>query len=79
MPISKRTLRALAGRQAHLVARPAGGNLWVLYHTGFGQVVEDFGWFASQREAEARIAELQAVFGAPGRVLPVKIDTQQLN
>lgn len=79
MALSKRTLRALVGRQSHLVARPVGEQLWVLYHTQFEQVVEDFGWFRSQREAEAKIAQLEALFGTPRRVLPVRVERQQLN
>jgi hypothetical protein len=79
MAFSKRTLRGLVGRPSHLVARPVGNGLWMLYHTQFEQLLDDFGWFRSQREAEAQIAQLETIFGTPRRVFPAQIDPQQLN
>ncbi len=79
MRLPKRALRALVGRQSYLVARPVGENLWMLYHTQFEQLLVDFGWFGSQHEAEAKIAQLEALFGTPRRFFPVPIEPQQLN
>jgi hypothetical protein len=47
--------------QPHLEPRQVAGNLWVLYHIQFEQVLHDFGWFQSRSEAEAKIAEVQRV------------------
>lgn len=45
----------------HLVPRCVDGKYWMLYHTYFEQLVDDYGWFQSQSEAEARIAEIARV------------------
>lgn len=47
--------------QPNLVPRQVQGNLWMLYHVQFEQVLEDFGWFRSRSEAEAKIVEVQRV------------------
>ncbi|HLV98448.1 MAG TPA: hypothetical protein VKT82_07190 [Ktedonobacterales bacterium] len=57
----EQSFNAVGRLQPHLVPRQVQGNLWMLYHIQFEQLLDDFGWFQSRSEAEAKIAELQQV------------------
>ena len=50
----------------------------MLYHTYFEQLVDDYGWFQSRREAEARIAEILRVT-RPARFVPLTPGPDALN
>ena len=62
----------------HLVPRLVSGNLWMLYHVHFEQLLDDFGWFRSRRDAEAKIAELQRV-ALPARFVSLALDPDAVN
>ena len=64
--------------QPHLVPRQVQGNLWMLYHIQFEQVLDDFGWFQSRSEAEAKITELQRV-ATPVRFSSAVPDVDAMN
>ena len=64
--------------QSHLVPRCVDGTLWMLYHVSFEQVLDDFGWFRSRSEAEAKIAELQRIT-APARFVSLALEPDALN
>ncbi len=50
----------------------------MLYHIQFEQLLDDFGWFQSRAEAEAKIAELQRV-ATPVRFSSAAPDADALN
>jgi len=64
--------------QAHLIPRCVDGKFWMLYHVHFEQLLDDFGWFHSRSDAQAKIAELQRVT-APRRFVPVTLDAGAIN
>lgn len=64
--------------QPHLEPRQVSGNLWMLYHLKFEQMLDDFGWFRSRSEAEAKIAELQRVT-TPVRFTSAAPDVDAMN
>jgi hypothetical protein len=70
--------KAMSIVQPHLVPRLVDGNLWMLYHRHFEQLLDDFGWFRSRSEAEAKIAELQQVT-MPARFASLPLDPGAAN
>ncbi len=50
----------------------------MLYHVYFGQLLDDFGWFRSRSEAEAKIAEIQRVT-APARFVSLALEPGAMN
>ena len=62
----------------HLVPRCVDGKYWMLFHTYFEQLLDDFGWFQSQSEAEAKIAEILRV-SRPARFVTLTLDPDALN
>jgi len=62
----------------HLVPRCVDGKLWMLYHVSFEQLLDDFGWFRSRSDAEAKIAELQRIT-APARFVSLALDPDAVN
>ena len=62
----------------HLVPRCVDGKYWMLYHVYFGQLLDDFGWFQSQGEAQAKIAEILHVT-RPARFVPLTLGLDALN
>lgn len=64
--------------RSHLVPRYVGGNLWMLYHVYFEQLLDDFGWFRSRSAAEAKIAELQRIT-QPARFVSLALDPDAVN
>jgi hypothetical protein len=62
----------------HLVPRCVDGKYWMLYHIYFEQLLDDYGWFQSRREAEARIAEILRVT-RPARFVPLTPGLDALN
>ncbi len=74
----KQPLNAGFNIQPHLEPRQVSGNLWMLYHIHYEQLLDDFGWFSSRSEAEAKIAELQQVT-TPVRYTSAAPDFDALN
>ncbi len=50
----------------------------MLYHVSFEQLLDDFGWFRSRSEAEAKIAELQRVT-MPARFVTLALEPGAVN
>ncbi len=57
----KRPTHQASSVQPHLVPRQVQGKLWMIYNVYYGQLLDDYGWFQSRSEAEAKIAEVQRV------------------
>jgi hypothetical protein len=50
----------------------------MLYHVYFEQLLDDFGWFQSQGEAQAKIAEILHVT-RPARFVPLTLGLDAVN
>jgi hypothetical protein len=74
----KQPTRPTSSVPPHLVARQVEGGFWMLYNVYYGQLLDDYGWFQSRAEAEAKIAEVQRV-ATPTRFFSRGPDAGALN
>ena len=77
-PMPQWSLQDVSLVRPHLVPRCVDGKYWMLYHVYFEQLLDDFGWFHSQSEAEAKIAEIQRIT-RPARVVFLSLSSDAVN